>query len=384
MKGFIMSKLKKPILLITYGLVLFFVLLNFGVLVGFTRQIFSLVSPFLWGFALAYLLNIPYKYILTQLFKAKPQDKGYSRKKALAILLSYCLFLLIIILSFSILIPQLVASINEFIGNFSGYYSSFETLFSNILQKLQLQTTFWSEVQNAIMAYQKQIVSLVNNILPSLINLATGAASGIFNMIFTLILSAYFLASKDKLSKLVKRSIHALTSKQTIIHLNHILVTTNETFKGFIVGQLTDALIVGLITFIGSSLLGFPYPMLVGFIAGLTNIIPVLGPFIGAVPCFFIILMAAPDKAFWYLVFVVVLQQIDGNFICPKIVGDSIGLDGIWVIFAVIAGGGLFGIIGSFLCVPVFATLFKLYDEWIDYRLQHKEPKVATPHPENS
>ncbi|WP_054741066.1 AI-2E family transporter [Cellulosilyticum ruminicola] len=150
---------------------------------------------------------------------------------------------------------------------------------------------------------------------------------------------------------------------------------TNETFKGFIVGQLTDALIVGILTFIGAWSFRFPYPLLIGFIAGITNVIPVLGPFIGAVPCVIIILLADPTKVIWYLVFVVVLQQIDGNIICPKVVGDSIGLDGIWVVFVVLVGGGLFGIIGSVLGVPVFAIIFRLYNEWLAKRLEAKKIK---------
>lgn len=372
-----MQKIKKPILLITYGLILFFILLNFNIVTGFWKHFLGLVSPFIFGFALAYLLNIPYNYILTCLLKANPEDTHFARKKALSILLAYMLFFFIIIFSFLLLIPQLIRSINEFLSNFSGYYTSFEVLASNFVEKLKFQSFYWEDIQNALMSYKDQLLSLINNILPSLINVATGTASGIFNLVFTLILSAYFLVSKEKLMELVRVSVNALTSPKTTQVLKHILNTSNETFRGFIIGQLTDALIVGIITFIGSTFFGFPYPMLIGFIAGITNIIPVLGPFIGAVPCVFIILMAAPEKAIWYLIFVVVLQQIDGNFICPKIVGDSIGLDGIWVIFAVIVGGGLFGIAGSFLFVPVFAILFKLYNEWITKKLARKRD---TPH----
>lgn len=367
-----MIKLKKPLILITYGLVLFFVLWNFNVITSFSNQFLGLVKPFIWGFALAYLINIPYDFILRRLLKAKDGDSDFGRKKALAIILSYVCFLLIIILSFVLLIPQLIDSVNEFISNFSNYSSSLESLTSNFIERFQFQNSFLNDFEGTLMSYKDQILQLINNVLPSIINVATGTASGIFNLVFTLILSIYFLASKEKLMILIKNSALALTKPRTLHYLNHIIDTSNETFRGFIVGQLTDALIVGLITFIGSGIFGFPYPMLIGFIAGITNIIPVLGPFIGAVPCFFIILMAAPGKALWYLIFVVVLQQVDGNFICPKIVGDSIGLDGIWVIFAVIVGGGLFGIFGSFVFVPVFATLFKLYNEWIHAKLSNK------------
>lgn len=372
-----MQKIKKPVFLITYGLILFFILLNFKVLTSFTTSFVALISPFIWGLALAYLLNIPYTYIVEHLLHAKKEEKHFRKKKAFAIVLSYILFILIIILSASLLVPQLIESVNEFISNFSGYYTSLESLFTQLGQKIQLTASFWSDLQNIIISYKQQLMQIVNSILPSIINVATGTANGIFNVIFTLILSAYFLASKEKLGKLIKNSVEAFANQKTISYLGHVLDLSNETFRGFIVGQLTDALIVGIITFIGSSIFNFPYPILIGFIAGITNIIPVLGPFIGAVPCFFIILMAAPDKAFFYLIFVVILQQVDGNFICPKIVGDSIGLDGIWVIFAVIVGGGLFGIIGSFLFVPVFAILFKLYNEYLAKRLEAKRLKAA-------
>lgn len=364
-----MQKIKKPIFLITYALILFFILLNLKTLTSFTTSFFALISPFIWGLALAYLLNIPYTYMMDHIFHAKKDEKYFGKKKALAILLSYILFVLIIILSVSLLLPQLIDSVNEFINNFSGYYTSLETLFTKLSQKIELTASFWRDVQNIIISYKQQLMQIVNSVLPSIINVATGTANSIFNVIFTLILSAYFLASKEKLIKLFKDSVTAFANQKTISYIEHVLNLSNETFRGFIVGQLTDALIVGGITFIVAAVFGFPYPVLIGFIAGITNIIPVVGPFIGAVPCFFIILMAAPDKAIWYLAFVVVLQQIDGNFICPKIVGDSIGLDGIWVIFAVIVGGGLFGIIGSFLCVPVFAILFKLYSEYIAKKL---------------
>ena len=327
-----MQKTKKTVFIITYALILFFILLNFKTLTSFISAFFALISPFMWGLALAYLLNIPYTYIMDHILYAVPDDEYFGRKKALAIILSYILFILIITLSVSILLPQIISSSNEFINNFSGYYTSLEALFIELSQKITLTASFWSDIQNIIFSYKQQLMQIVNSILPSIINVATGTANSIFNVIFTLILSAYFLASKEKLITLFKDSITAFASKRTITYTEHVLNLSNETFRGFIVGQLTDALIVGIITFLGSVIFKFPYPILVGFIAGITNIIPVVGPFIGAVPCFFIILMAAPDKAIWYILFVVILQQIDGNFICPKIVGDSIGLDGIWVI----------------------------------------------------
>ena len=178
---------------------------------------------------------------------------------------------------------------------------------------------------------------------------------------------------------LITRSLDAFASSQLKNKLHHILEVTDQTFRGFIIGQLTDALIIGIITFICSSLFGFPYPILLGFLAGVTNVIPVIGPFIGAVPCVLIILMVEPTKAIWYIIFITILQQIDGNFICPKVVGDSTGLDGLWILLAVIVGGGFFGVVGCLLAVPVCAVAFKLYEEFLNRRLGTSSMHVSTP-----
>lgn len=365
-----MKKLTKPLFLVTYGLVLFFFLLRFETFTSFLSNLLSLMMPFIWGFALAYLLNIPYTYFLKKVFKGNPEKPYFAQKKSISLLLSYVLLFFIIFLVFALVIPQLLESTEGFITNLSSYYESFESLFTHVMQSLPLQDSLESELRQIISSLSNSIIGILQSLLPSLLEFATNTASGIFNLIFTLIVSVYFLVSKDVLLNLLKRSLDAFASLELGNKLRHIADISNETFRGFIIGQLTDALIVGFITFIGASLFKFPYPPLIGFIAGVTNIIPVLGPFIGAVPCVFIILMADPSKVIWYIIFVIVLQQIDGNIICPKIVGDSIGLDGIWVLFAVIVGGGLFGIVGSFLSVPVFAILFKLYNEIINNKLQ--------------
>ena len=333
------------------------------------KDFFVLISPFIYGFVIAYLIKIPTEFLLKKVFKTKIGDKNYGKKKGLSILLSYVLVVLLVVLIFAILIPQLVNSVTGFIGNMDVYSAQLETLGQQIITKIELQGDIWNEVQRLLIQSKDQIISIIQNLVPSLINVATSTFNGVFNTVFTIIISIYFLVSEDDLKELIRRSVYAILPEKVINYSKHVLSVTNTTFKGFIIGQLTDALIVGIITFLGALIFKFPYPVLIGFIAGITNIIPVLGPFIGAVPCFVIILLADPSKALWYLVFVVVLQQVDGNIICPKVVGDSIGLDGIFVIFVVLVFGSLFGMVGSILGVPVFAVIFKLYNEWVDNKL---------------
>ena len=319
------------------------------------------------------MINIPATFFLDKVFKAKVEEKNYAKKKGLSILIAYVLAFLIIGLIFAILIPQLIHSVTGFINNIDLYSKQFEQLTHQVLSKVEIQESIWNEIQTFLIQSKDQIINILQNLVPSLVSFVTTTFNSVFNTIFTLIISIYILLSKEDLKGLIRKSVQAVLPEKTVNYLKHVLCITNETFRGFIVGQLTDALIVGIITFIGALIFKFPYPVLVGFIAGITNVIPVLGPFIGAVPCFVIILLADPTKALWYLVFVVVLQQVDGNIICPKVVGDSIGLDGIFVVFVVLVFGGMFGIVGSVLGVPVFAIVFKLYNEWVDNKIKIKE-----------
>ena len=374
-----MERFKKPVFLVTYGLLLYFFLLRFDIFSDAMFKLLALIKPFIWGFALAYILNIPYTYFLKKVFKGHIRDPRYHLKKSLALVTSYLLFFLIIVFIFAMLIPQLAESIDIFLANSSDYYLTLQNYLMAIVNRLQLEPSIWQEIQKIT----STLVEILKGLLPSVVGLVTSTASGLVNLFCTLFISIYFLASKETLISLVKRSLDAFASTKQKDKLRHILEVTNQTFKGFIIGQLTDALIIGIITFICSSFFGFPYPILLGFLAGVTNVIPVIGPFIGAVPCVLIILMVEPTKALWYIIFITVLQQIDGNFICPKIVGDSTGLDGLWILLAVIVGGGFFGIVGCLLAVPLCAIAFKLYEEFLTKRLE-KATSHAPAKPRNN
>ena len=374
-----LKSIKKNLILVSYALLLFFVLYNIKSVSNFVVNIYNILKPFILGFAIAYIVNIPYVFILNHIFKVHeiPNniDRKTSRKKLWSIVLAYLFFFVIIGFIAYMLIPQIFSSIQLFIENFSTYYDSLTKFVQEFVEGLHLKHDFWQEIQVKLPEYKNQIMKAFNGQIPAIIEWATITATKIFNIVFAFLLSIYFIASKELLLSLISRSTRAFTRAKLYTKLVHYVDVTNYTFRGFVVGQLTDALIVGVITCVCSFILRFPYPILLGFIAGVTNVIPVLGPFIGAVPCFIIIVLVSPLKAIWYLIFVVVLQQVDGNIICPKIVGDAINLEGIWVLFAVIIGGGLFGILGSVLFVPFFAVIYKLYNEWLDHKLSKPAPE---------
>ena len=367
-----MKKTKHPFWLITYGLILFFFLLRLDTFSSVAKQFITIANPFIWGFGLAYILNIPYNFFLTKIFKSNKEHKYYGLCKSSSLILSYVSFFFVIGFIMVMLIPQLLESVNLFIENSGEYYNGLQVFLQDTISKVQLDENIWKYIENAITT----LLNVLKNLLPSVFSLVSSTASSMVNLVCTLFVSVYILASKDKLIDLAIRSTKAFASPKIQVRLAHIVELTNRTFRGFIVGQLSDAAIVGVITFIGSSILGFPYPVLIGFLAGITNMIPVIGPFIGAVPCILIILMVNPFKVIWYIIFVLVLQQIDGNFICPLIVGDSTGLDGLWILFAVMIGGGFFGIIGCLLAVPVFAVLFNLYEEAVNAKIAHKKASL--------
>ena len=205
-----MERFKKPVFLVTYGLILYFFLLRFDVFSGVMFKLLALTKPFIWGFALAYILNIPYTYFLNKVFKGHAHDPRYNLKKTLSLITSYLIFFLIIIFIFSMLIPQLGESIDIFLANSSDYYMTLQNYLMNIVSKLKLEPSIWQEIQKII----STLVDVLKGLLPSVIGLVTSTASSLVNLFCTLFISIYFLGSKDTLMSLITRSLDAFASSQ--------------------------------------------------------------------------------------------------------------------------------------------------------------------------
>ena len=224
-----------------------------------------------------------------------------------------------------------------------------------------------------INSWVERMLPNVTNYLGSFMQSAYVVVRGVYNLIIGIVVSIYVLSDLERFTAALRRWIYSLFSLETAEKLREAVAFTDRTFMGFITGKLLDSAIIGLICYIGCAILRIPDALLVSAIVGITNIIPFFGPFIGAVPCAFFILMTDPVKCLIFIVFVIILQQIDGNIIGPKILGSSIGITGFWVLFAIVVGAGLFGFGGMLLGVPFFVVIYTFVNSRVEARLKKSD-----------
>ena len=363
---------------------------NAGTVQAFFGKLWSILAPVLYGLAMAYLLAPLVNHLERWILRAKdalekkrgrsaPVRRGLLR--AVSILLTWAVVLVVLYLLFAMLIPQLVDSVTTLISNLETYYNQIYAWVTNLLEKNPIVSTWLSDLVNRY--YSEATNWLTTELLPGLQatltsftgSLVTGVWSVITfakNFIIGIIISVYLLAAKEKSLARCCKVIYATFRRETADLVLTGLHNTNRVFSGFVRGKLLDSLIIGILCFIGCSILKMPYTPLVSVVVGVTNVIPFFGPFLGAIPSAFLILLASPLKCLYFVIFVVLLQQLDGNVIGPKILGDSTGISSFWVIVAILVGGGFFGVPGMFFGVPVFACLRMLVKWLMDRRLARR------------
>lgn len=338
-------------------------------------------SPLAFGLAFAYLLcplmNFMNRRIYPLFQKKMPQERACKLSRALSLLFAFLCAAILIYEFFSMLLPQLYESLSGIVGNFSQYYSS-------VTKWIELFLASNPVVQEYVMDIVRDGYSMLKNwvssgFLPSLETIVTGLTSSVLsvvgvllNFVVGLCAAAYMLWSKETFMNQGKKLIVALCRESTADRLLELARRTHKIFSGFIIGKLLDSMIIGVLCYVGMLILKLPYPALIATVVGATNVIPFFGPFIGAVPSAVLILLVNPVQALYFILFVLGLQQLDGNIIGPRILGDSIGISGFWVLVSITVAGGLFGFAGMLLGVPVFAVLYMLAGEFIRSRLKQK------------
>ena len=379
------KELKPYLLLITYAGIVFLVVTNLGGILGQISWITSVVRPFTFGLVIAFVLNRPFRMIRSRLYIPLLKKTGLSEKKVssisgiLSILSVYFLLFFVTGLLISSVIPELISSIESFSGNMDTYLNLITTLISRIAVQFQLD----SEVVKLLNTYWEDLLAgigqMLNTLLPALVSFSMGAATSIYNVFSGLIISVYLLTGKEKLILTFKKILYAFLPDRWADYVMHVGHVANRSFGGFLNGQIIDASIVGLLCFLGMSVMRMPYAMLSSVIVGVTNIIPYFGPIIGAVPGVVLLLLTNPIKAVLFVVLIVCIQQIDGNFLSPRIVGSSIGVSGVWVLFSIIVGGKLFGIPGMVAGLPTFSVIYVLVREQAHRRLLAKNRQIDNP-----
>ncbi len=365
-------------------LVVFFQITNnFG---GFKTGIstfLTIVSPFVYGFIMAYLLNPIYSFIIR---KTYPVIKGSAKptsalkiSKIIATVVSILVLFGAIVGIGALIIPQLVESITGLSQTLPGDVRHFTEVINDYLDNME-NIALAETLQENVEEFQNHVISWVQNtFLPSMGSLVQRVSSGvivtiktILNIVIGVIACVYFLNGKETFVAQLKKTIMAFFKEDSAEEIFFFADYTNKTFGAFISGKILDSLIIGVLCFIAMSILNLPYSMLISTIVGITNIIPFFGPFIGAIPSVLLILLVNPLQALYFLILIIVIQQLDGNVIGPKILGNSIGIASFWVMFAIIIGGGLFGFAGMVLGVPVFAVLYYYAGWFVRNKLEKK------------
>lgn len=365
--------------LVLSGVVVFyFIVKNMGNILDGISFFTGMMTPFIYGFVIAYLLKNPMKYIEKLYGKLIKNQKRKKLIRGLSLATTMLLAILLLLGFISIIVPQLADSVTIFVNNLPDYMENGNRLLKDTIQKVHVDSEIIKQVFEVWTVLVSKTSEIVSNMLPYAINGVLAFSGKVVNIVVGIVVAIYFLAGKEKFTAQIKKITIAIFSDKTSNYMIEKSKMINTVFSKYISGQLTDAAVLGMICFISMSIFKMPYALLVSMIVTVTNIIPIIGPFIGAVPSVFIISMVSGPKALGFAVLILVLQQIDGNILVPKIVGDSTGLSGFWVFLAIFIGGGLFGITGVILGVPTMAVSYSIMKEIVEQRLESKNKPIDT------
>ena len=376
-------------LVIMACVVLYFALLRLDSITNAVSMVIDVLKPILYGMVIAYLLNPIVKQVdrilVPRLEKYMQKNRAKKCSRGIGVILSLVFLFALITALCNMLIPELVKSIRDLIITLPGQLNNVVDWFNHlqasdtamgILMRNALEegtTTLQNWLRTDLMP---QVNTIMSNLTVGVLNIL----NEVLNFLIGLIVSVYLLFSKEQYSAQCKKMTYAFLKTNHANMLLHLTKKSNEIFGGFIIGKIIDSAIIGVLCFIGLSLIKMPYTLLVSVIVGVTNVIPFFGPYIGAIPSAFLILLSDPKKGLYFIIFILVLQQIDGNVIGPKILGNSTGLSPFWVIFSILIGGGMFGFVGMIMGVPTFAVIYYIISMITSQRLERKNLPLTTVH----
>lgn len=375
-------------LVIVACILVYFAMLRIEAISNTFSKILDILKPVLYGCLIAYFLNPIVRKIDQYLVPAleknmKNKEKAKNLSRSIGVAAAVVIMIAVVTALINMMIPELINSIRNLIFTLPSQINQLVKQVNNI--KLD-DSTMTSMLKNAM---NEASTSLQNWIRTDLLNkvneLMTHLTVGLYTLVMEMfhavvgvIVSVYILFGKEKFISQSKKAAYAIFPAERANLFIHIAVKTNEIFGGFIIGKMIDSIIIGILCFVGTSILNMPYAMLVSVIVGVTNVIPFFGPYIGAIPSAILIALTNPVKGIYFLIFILLLQQFDGNILGPKILGNSTGLSAFWVIVSILLGGGLFGIVGMLFGVPTFAVIYYVIKLLLDNKLEKKElPTVS-------
>ena len=365
--------MRSILLIITYTVLLVLALMRSDWIFGLLGQVISGCRPLFIGFAIAFVLNRPCTFFCRH-YERNLGQRWKKLGRPLAVLTSYLVLIAVMTALFSFVLPRVVASIQMLAGSLSGYIANLQTLLNEVADYLD-----WETLDLDLSSLNQYLRELLNGVLSSMSNAAAQVMTvtgNIISMLVTLVLavvfSIYMLAGREKLLRHGRMLLRAYLPQHWADTVSGVIDLTAEIFANFVSGQLIEACILGGLCALGTLFIQPDYAALIGVVIGVSALIPVAGAYIGAILSAFLLVMVNPVRALVFLIFLAVLQQIEGNVIYPRVVGTSIGLPGIWVLAAVTVGGGLFGLLGVLLSVPVASVIYALIKRDVSRRLQEK------------
>lgn len=371
---------------IAAALLFYFAVGNIKVFGNTVSRLVSILAPFIWGLVICYLLSPLMRSVESRIFlplarklyRKNKKNDGHRFARVLTVVFCEIVLILVLVALVYLIIPQMLSSVQTLISNSGAYIDNLSQWADGLFENYPVLDdylggfldNFNTNLGNWI---ETTLLPRVGSVVTSVTSGVYGVAKSIYNLIIGIIVSIYLLSDKEGFVAAVKRLTYSVFSVETADRLRSGLNFVDRTFMGFLNGKLLDSLIIGIICYIVCSILQMPYTLLVSVIVGVTNIIPFFGPLIGAVPSALIILMVDPTKCLIFVIFVIILQQIDGNIIGPRILGNSTGITGFWVMFSIILGGGLFGFWGLLLGVPVFVVIYSLVTNLVVKKLKRND-----------
>lgn len=373
------KEIKRYIFIAILAVAVCVVVQNFSLIQGFAEIAVSALKPLFIGCIMAYIFNIIMNFFEKHYFPKKDSGLIYKSRRPVCLILSFAIAIALIALILNIIIPEIVSAIKLISAEIPPLFVRTKDW---ALKKLEEYPDIYNELSSIELDTASMAAKLTDGafgLFSSVISFIGAVTATVTNILLGTIFAIYLLLRKDKLASDVRRFMKLYLSENAGRRINHFCSVAHQTFTGFFIGQFIEAIIIGSLTFIGASILRLPYAAMTGTIVGVTALIPIVGAFVGAGLSAFIICTESPKQALLFLVFLVILQQIETNAIYPKVVGSSIGLPGIWVLASVTLGGGICGIMGMILGVPLAATVYKLYFEHVSQCENELTVSVSTP-----
>lgn len=367
----IKSNWRRILSLLITVILIYWVINNLNIVKDFTDNMVDAFQPFIVGGVLAFILNLFVKHIEKWLVKWK---KGYKKWfRPLSILLSFSFVVLVLIFLIFLVIPDLQMTVTSFIevvpaqiSNVISWTESFIESNTEIVQFIQEVNIDFNSIQQQLIDY---VQTFATNMLGNIIEIIFGTISSIVTIFIAIVFAFFLLTNKEKITRQFKKIIYSTWSLEWANYIVNVGKKANEIFSNFVGGEIIEAFILGTLVYVGMTIFTFPYSLSVSVITGFLALIPVFGAILGGIIGFILISVVSFTQAIWFIVFIVIIQQVEGNIIYPRVVGNSVGLPGIWVMVSVTVGGSFFGIIGMLISVPLVSLIYSLISATVNHRL---------------